>query len=229
MRRLMTVGLMASLVAVAGFVVGVRQAPVATGVRFVADVPPAMAACQPANTACSPGDNDKTSTLSVEYKLPLTTWIEPGSTTSWQIVATWNDNFACGTTTETATVDVSWNGTAWALANVYLTGGIVGIAVCGSQTCSSANGTHSATYVLRVSVTDPYDDGSGVRNLRKVVYTTTNVPNGNDINTSPCTLGTSRSPDSQTFSATDEPGNWNSGRCPYTCNVGGTSVTISYH
>jgi hypothetical protein len=84
---------------------------------------------------------------------------------------------------------------------------------------------HGWAYTLMADVDDIVNFGVNY-NLRQVVFTTTSVDNGAVVNTGNCTLGSSKSPTSQTFTATDVAADM---ECSFTCNaVTGTSLTIQY-
>jgi hypothetical protein len=67
----------------------------------------------------------------------------------------------------------------------------------------------------------------------EVTYATTSVDNGRLVmdptqSQGNCYLGSVVTPTTQTFTAIDELPYWDSNRCPYNCNTGGTSVTLYY-
>jgi hypothetical protein len=194
------------------------------------EVPAVFAwACQPANGACVPSSATKTSALTVEHKKTNTDPVEPDDGETWNIVAYWNTNTGpCAQYTETASVEVSWDGSDWVLSNKNLTTNIVSISVCdASMECShDVDGDHAWGYKLIVAINDPLAAGF---NLRQVVYTTTSVDDGYELDTDTCELGSSVSPTTQSFSQTDT-GVFTlvGGRCPYGCSVTGASVTIIY-
>ena len=107
---------------VVGFLADVRQG----------DVPSVGAAvCKASNGACTGGDLTKTSALGVTH---LTTNgenaipVEPDTGESWAIKAYWNtagSGVGCLEYTETATVDVDWNGSSWVLSNETVTAHIL--------------------------------------------------------------------------------------------------------
>jgi hypothetical protein len=196
-------------------------------------VPPVYAAvCQSAHQTCTPPDVTKTSVLDVvhaksygEYVVP----VQPVTGESWAITAYWNTaggGLDCLEIYQVAYVDVDWNGSTWVLSNQTLTANIVGIYLCplDSLYCSTVNGTHSSGYRLVVDITDPVV-ATYSYNLRKVVYATTSVDSGYELDQELCTLGNSVSPTSQAFSQTDNGGF----ECELTCStISGPSLTISY-
>jgi hypothetical protein len=107
---------------------------------------------------------------------------------------------------------------------VTTTTNIVDIDICDKDTCA-AEDTQSHGYELIVDVRDPVVAGVMVYNLRQVVYTTTSVDDGYELDTTSCTLGSSVSPTSQTFTQTDS-GAW---PCAYSCAAAaGPSLMITY-
>lgn len=225
--------LAALVVAVAGLAAGLNSmAP------RRADVPTAYCYdCQPVNQSCSLGDITKTSAMDVEYLEPKESdpdkFIEPDDTTSWRITAYWWSALPapCFEYYEVAYVDVTWNGSNWVASNKVTTSNIPNIAVCDGDECSGTSGTHSWNYKLLVDVKDP-EPGS-TYNLRKVYYQTTSVPDGYEIDfnqqlTECDSLGSGVSPTSQSFGSYDESAYWLSGRCPFSCNVVGGDMTITY-
>ncbi len=162
-------------------------------------------------------------------------FIEPeeDEVTSWSITAEWRSALPapCYSHQEEATVDVAWNGRRWVLSNKNLTTSIVGITVCAGSECEEGGGAeHSWNYKLIVDIKDP--DTTHNYNLKKVTYTTTAVPDGNELDfdmSLNCSLGTSRSPTSQVFTAYDAPGTWSTAyRCGFNCSVTGASTQINY-
>jgi hypothetical protein len=185
------------------------------------------AACKNPNQTCTHPDLTKTSVLDVahaksygEYVVP----VEPDTGESWSITAYWNtEDVPCAERSETATVDVDWTGSSWALSNKSLATNIVDIGLCplASLSCTSV-GSHSGGYRLVVDVRDP---AVAIYNLRQVVYTTTSVDDGYLLNLASCTLGSDVSPTSQSFSQTDS----GSFECELTCStITGPSLTIAY-
>jgi hypothetical protein len=91
--------------------------------------------------------------------------------------------------------------------------------ICDTGSCgSSSNGW---SYKLVVDLDDI--DGEGF-SLSDVVYTTTSVSNGNLVDVGQCSEGSSVSPTSQTFSATDA----TFFECAFSCDATGASMTITY-
>jgi hypothetical protein len=196
----------------------------------VSEVPPALAAvCKAPNGACIPASTTKTSALTVEHKTTNTEPVEPDDGETWNITAYWNTNSVpCSEMTETASVEVSWDGDNWALSNKSLTTHIVGIDVCdASMECSQDEETvHAWGYKLIVDIRDP---AATSFNLRQVVYTTTSVDDGYELDPDVCELGSSATANSQTVSKTDTgPFTLIAGRCGYGCSVSGATVTIEY-
>ena len=73
----------------------------------------------------------------------------------------------------------------------------------------------------------PYTCGAGPtfnRFLHRVDYTTTSINNGNVVNTSGCTLGSSVSPVSQTVNAID----YGAFECAFDCNATPVTTDIVY-
>jgi hypothetical protein len=196
---------------------------------FLADtpseVPPAHAAvCQATQGFCLHGY--RSAIVDVDHVVPGGTGgtpVEPDDGESWNITAYWNtNNFPCVERTETATVDVSWNGSDWVLSNESTTTNIFDIELCGSGSSCTAEYTHSYGYRLVAKVYDPVVYNQ--YNLRQVVFTTTSVDDGYEIDTSTCTTGDSVSPTSQSFSATDSPTH----ECGFSCGNTGTTLNLTY-
>ena len=196
------------------------------------------AACKAANAGCSGGDTTMTSAMYVCHDTsPIyagtSTVVEPDSGESWNITAYWNAagiGWGCNENNETATVDVSWDGSSWSLSNVNTTSHIRNISICSGNTCDGGDTTHAWDYKLIVDITDPNAIGY---NLRTVQYTTTSVDDGYTIEDPTETYGdcytdTSVSPTSQSNTANDTPpgGYWGAGRCGFSCSVTGGSITL---
>jgi hypothetical protein len=210
---------------------------------LLVDVPPDRvdqvfaALCKNPNGSCGGGDNTKTSALHVlhveAYATPTPgaeAAVEPDTGESWNITAYWNTaggGVGCKEHTETASVDVDWSGSSWALSNESTTTNIVDIDVCDTdEWCSD---TDSYGYKLIVDITDPVSIPPHSYNLRQVVYTTTSVDDGYELEMEGCTLGNSVSPTSQTNSQTDSgPFTFASGRCLFGCGVSGATIYIYY-
>ncbi len=170
------------------------------------------------NYDCGLGDATLTSGMAVNHVDVSGGSVTPNGSTNWSITAKWCPTISGAEVTETATCTVSWNGSAWSLTNVSLTSNINAITLCTTTTCQSAN---SVGYVLLVDVTDPVAGG----NLTSITYATTSVPNGTK-----CLGGSSVSPTSQAFSATDTVSSGDSNRCAYTCSYSGSGLmSISYN
>lgn len=224
-RRLLIVGAtgFALMALVAGFLAGA-----------FADVPLVhAAACKWSNGLCNGGlDPTKTSSLTVNHNTADVNAypVEPDDGESWSIVAYWNTAipypYTCFEHSETATVDVSWNGTAWVLSNESTTTNIIDITVCNPDDyCSSSGTAHEYAYELIVDINDPVTLGLTSYNLRQVVYTTTDMDDGYEIDMPGCTLGDSVSPAADSYSQTDS----GAFECSYDCNASGPSVTIQYN
>jgi hypothetical protein len=206
-------------------VASVVAAAVGSATVTIPEPESAVAACGSANQNCGL-DTTKTAVLDVSH-LDGAVAVEPTSTTSWDIVATWSPVYVtgldCNDHTETASVDVSWSGSAWTLSNKSTTTNIVDIQVCALSTCDTVD-DHSSQYRLYVDVTDPVIVGR-VRHLQQVAFSTTSESDGKQLNTSTCTLGLSTlSPDSASYSAVDS----GSFECSYDCTQTGAAVTITY-
>lgn len=173
----------------------------------------------PANYNCGFGTT-RTSGLSVNHVDGSGGSVTPNGSTNWNITAQWCPTLPGAEVTETATCTVTWNGSAWSLTNVNLTNNITAITLCTTTTCQSAN---SVGYMLLVQLNDPLAPGG--QNLSLVTYATTSVPNGNK-----CLGGSSVSPTSQSFSATDTVSSGDSNRCAYSCSYGGSGLmSITYN
>lgn len=196
--------------------------------------------CQQVNDNCGQNDSTKTSAMDVQYVEQAPSepdrYIEPDGATSWTIAAYWRTAppAPCPEYWEAAYVDVTWTGSQWQVSNTTLSNNIVGISVCDGYECDGTSGTHSWNYQLIVDVRDP-PTGYPTYNLKKVVYSTTSVPDGDEIEFTgheyvECdSLGSSVDPTSQGFIGSDEPNDkWGSGRCAWSCSVVGGSMTIYY-
>jgi hypothetical protein len=198
-------------------------------VRWMMPPAPVYAACQAANSGCiGPGAATKTAVVDAAYVIPggsFVTPVEPTAATSWSIVAYWGraPGGNCTDYTQTATVDVSWNGTNWVTANFAATADILQVGVCTLVSCTSS-ATHSSSYRLYVDINDPELTTGTSANLRQVVFTATTVPNGTDFDSSTCTTGSARTPTASSFAGTD------SGpfECPFSCSATGATVTLTY-
>jgi hypothetical protein len=213
----------AVLIAVSGLVGGfLMGAP--------SEVPPVYAAaCQAANGVCSGGsDTTKTATLNVSHQTLGAVPVEPDDGETWTIKAYWNDNVApppCTERTETASVDVSWNGSSWVVSNKSTTDNIVDMRVCTTDVgCASGGGTHDWKYQLAVDITDPVLYHSIPFNLRRVEFTSSSMDDGYELDLGNCTLGDSVSPTSASFSQADT----GPFECSFMCQDGAPSVTITY-
>jgi hypothetical protein len=191
--------------------------------------PVQAAACQGTNGPCSPGDDTKTAVVNViHYDVsgigPVP--VEPDAATSWTITAYWNTEFTtCAEISQQATVDVTWQtiAAAWALTNTVTTANIQSLSVCSTGDCTAGGTAHGWAYKLLGDIDDHVTIGLNTYNLRQVVFSTTSISNGHVLNLPACTLGSSVTPNSQTYSATDSA--WD---CNFTCAATGPSLTIQY-
>jgi hypothetical protein len=206
------------------------------------DPQPAIASsCHPTNDSCLPGGT-LTSVLTVKHEGNdggNKYNVEPNDSESLEITGSWRTSITgCAEHTETASVDVRWNGSTWVLENVNLTNNVLNIAICTTtDSCSGTSGTHSWSYKLIVDLADPVSIMMVNHNLDEVRYATTSIDDGRLIlmdqgPTISCnSLGATVSPTSQTWTATDSPtpSDWST-RCPFQCSTGGStsSVTIIY-
>jgi hypothetical protein len=217
-------------VAAGALVAAATTVAVVLAVGILAGIPeevPAVfaAACKYANAYCIAGY--RTAAVDVRHGVEggaSITPVEPDDGETWSITAFWNTAppLPCFENQEAASATVSWTGSTWQLSNVTLTANITDIDVCDFQTCDAVD-VHSHGYRLVAKVVDPHLPG-GIHNLRQVVFATTSVDDGYELDTSTCTLGTSVSPTSQTFSATDSGGF----ECGYSCDNSGTNLLITY-
>jgi hypothetical protein len=197
--------------------------------------------CQEANDTCL-NDLTKTSALEVDHVKTGggggTGYVQPITGETWEITARWVKEQPCqpgDDLEEQASVDVSWNGNNWVLSNEQTTDNILDIDICQGWECTGSGGSHSWNYTLIVDVNDPETQTGNDYNLMYVRYDTTSVDDGKEIMFTGGSyvvcdrLGYSTlSPTSQTFSATDVPGKWQSSRCPFDCDISGTSVVLYY-
>jgi hypothetical protein len=158
--------------------------------------------------------------------------VEPNSGEDWDITAYWNTAGAgsCFEITETADVDVDWNGGAvnFQLSNINTTTHINTISICTLGICAVGDGGYA--YRLFVDVDEAFTVATKTYNLRQVVFSTTSVDNGNEISTVDCSDSTAVTPDSQVWTATHD---WNTGGgagfpCVYNCAQVGAITTITY-
>lgn len=188
-------------------------------------------ACQAANLpVCSLGDTTRTSSLYVSHAVTggaSGTPVQPDDGETWNITAYWNEPPgppSCAQATETASATAYYTGSGWALSNVTTTTNIVDIDICDKDTCARED-TQSHGYELIVDIRDPIVIVTKPYNLRQVVFTTTSVDGGYELDTAACSLGSSVSPTSQAFTQTDG-GPW---PCGYSCAAAaGPSLTITY-
>ena len=205
-------------------------------VGFLADMPASRvpsvlaAACQAAHGLCNYGlDHTKTATLSVEHRTTgaNTDPVEPDTGETWSITAYWNTAGVgnCLERSETASVDVDWNGSGWVVSNKSTTSNILDMKVCTAGLgCLSGGTLHDFEYQLAIDITDPVSLGLYSYNLRRVDFTASNIDDGNVLDLGVCTLGTSVTRTAASFSQSD------SGpfECSFDCQSGAPSVTIAY-
>ena len=203
------------------------------------DVPQVLASgTHPANSACPGSDVTVTSSIEVTHQtgpgyLGSATVVEPDDSQDWTIDAYWYPAAnPPGETKQTATATVTWNGSSWVLSNVTLPADINAIGICQGDSCDAGGGSvHSWSYKLIVDLNDPIAGANP--NLDHVTYTTSSVDDGYTVEDptrtqGDCYLGTAVQPTSQSFAATDYQADWGTGRCGYSCDSGGTSVTLTY-
>jgi hypothetical protein len=159
--------------------------------------------------------------------------VEPESGETWTIVATYRLETVftacdCSTRTAQATVQVDWNGSAWAAvctAGCSLGGPIVGAAVCDSVVCG---GAHSFQYELLVDLVANAVFLCGATphsgQLETVAYTASDIDDGDELSTDGCSEIATRTPEAGPFTATDT----GSFECPFNCDATGPTVTILY-
>lgn len=207
------------------FVSAVVAGGVAT--RSIVVPAPVYAACHGANAGCFM-DNTKTAAVDVYYYVPAggssIVPVEPDSATSYTITAVWSPTapLSCNDTTENATVDITWSATGWVVSNFVGTTNIFGVGVCSLSPCE-AEDMHAYAYRMYVDVSDP-TIGSG-KNLNYVTFTATTVPDGHELNPTPCELGSATTPTASSFNATDN----STFECPYNCSATGTTLNITYN
>lgn len=199
--------------------------------RGVTPVHAQGALCQGPNSACSPGDDTKTAAVVVSHydvsgMSPVT--VEPDTATSWTMTAYWNTagTSGCYEISQQATVDVTWDSfaTAWGLSNIVTTANIDAIDICSTGDCTAGGTAHGWQYKLFADVDNQVMTGGKTYNLRQVVFSTTTIGNGHVLNLPNCTLGSSVTPNSQTYTATD-----NTWDCSFTCAAAnGPGLTIQY-
>ncbi|MCC7019142.1 MAG: hypothetical protein IT332_05275 [Ardenticatenales bacterium] len=206
------------------FVAAVVAGGVAT--RAIVVPEPVYAACHGANQACYMSST-KTAAVDVYYYVPAggssIVPVEPDSATAFTISGVWSPPVpqSCNDSTENATVDVTWTATGWVVSNFVGTANIIDIAVCSLSPCE-AEDMHAYAYRMYVDVNDP---GPGGKHLSHVTFTATTVPDGHELDPSPCELGSATTPTSSSFNATD------SGvfECPFNCDAAGTTLNITYN
>jgi hypothetical protein len=196
---------------VAGFLAGVP-----------AKVPPALAAaCKSSNGPCVPGF--RTAAVDVTHGVPgaSVTPVEPDTGEKWTITGYWNTDTVpiCYQLTYTATASVAWTGSGWELSDVATTFGVMDVDICDESTCDKVD-LHGYGYRLSAKLRDP--DGGFY--LRQVVFEASDVDDGQELDTSMCSLGTAVRPTEVSFTATDS-GPFG---CGYSCDEIGASLLISY-
>lgn len=187
-----------------------------------AKVPPALAAaCKSSNGPCVPGF--RTAAVDVSHGVPgaSVTPVEPDTGEKWTITGYWNSNTVpiCDQLTYTATASVAWTGSGWELSDVATTFGVMDVDICDESTCDKVD-LHGYGYRLSAKLRDP----NGSFNLRQVVFEASDVDDGQELDTSMCSLGTAVSPTEASFTATDS----GSFACGYSCDEIGASLLISY-
>jgi hypothetical protein len=190
----------------------------------------AAATCQPANTPCPAPDTTKTSYMRVYHESlsSSTTKVQPDDGESWLITAYWNTAppGPCSEHSETASVEVSWNGSAWELSNETTTTNIVDIGLCDTgDDCYQGETKRSWGYALIVDITDPVVDGGNYYNLNRVLYEMDTVDNGYLLNPTTCVLGSSVSW-ADTFDGGYDYGPFT--YCPFDCEPTSPSLTLKY-
>jgi hypothetical protein len=169
---------------------------------LVRDVPPVYAAvCQNPRTGCL--GSKVTAAVNVEHMVPGSpnAPVQPNTGESWTFTSYWNTQGPgpCYEMSEQASADVNWNGSAWVLSNVNTTTKITAISLCSGIDSCSQKYAHSYNYVLIAELNNPV----GSFNPRQVVFATTSVDDGYELDYSSCTTGDVVSPTTQTFSQTD--------------------------
>lgn len=182
--------------------------------RVSVGVPGAAAAvCQGAHNPCPLGDTTRTAVAEVTHADTTgqsIVYVEPNTGESWTVKAYWNTAAPtpCYEYTETASVDVDWQtlAAAWGTSNLTTTANIHSILVCRLGDCATPDEAHGWAYKLYADIEQTVMIGGVPYYLRQVVFTTTSVDNGRQVDTGLCSLGSSVSPTSQTFSVTDNGG-----------------------
>jgi hypothetical protein len=214
----------AALVMVAGLVGGYLAGQLKTPVVY--------AICKGPNLPSCGGDTTRTSAVHVIHEDTAgasIVYVEPDTGETINITAYWNEGglSGCNQRSETATVRVDWDAANafFTITSSSLTANIVAVSLCDvGDLCTSGQGHEGWGYNLIVSITDPIFPGAQY-NLRQVVYSTTAVDDGYDVNTGNCTLGSGVTADSQTFTITDG-GPW---QCAFNCNQAGPDLILTYH
>ena len=203
---------------------------------FLADVPASRvpsvlaAACQAPNALCNGGaDPTKTATMNVEHSTTggASVPVEPDSGETWTITAYWNTQYGtpCSERSETASVDVDWNGSGWVVSNKSTTSNILDMKWCTTDVgCESGGTLHDSGYQLAVDITDRVTVGPNTYNLRLVTFTASNIDDGYELDLGTCTLGNSVTPTSSSFSGSDS----GSFECSFDCQTGAPTVNITY-
>ena len=212
-----------------------------------ADQPIANAACS-VMINCGPVDDTATASLTVHHLRPLAddtsgfggVPVQPDDGETWNITATWATDttapLGCSCkdlVTSSVTADVSYStSTDWSVSctGCSPTGRIRGLSICALGDCGSSIVFDGYELVVDIDHTlaaapCPLVPNLGFPILDRVQFQTTSVDDGDELNAPLCTLGSSVSPTSQTFTATDHGGF----ECGYSCSAAsGTSVTITY-
>jgi len=207
------------------FVAAIVAGGVAT--RSIVVPAPVYAACLNPNQACF-NDVTKTAVVDVYYYVPAggssIVPVEPDSATTYTISGVWSPTppLTCNDTTENATVDITWSATGWVVSNFVGTANILTVSVCSLSPCE-AEDMHAYAYRMYVNLNDP--SAMAGKNLSRVTFTATTVPDGHELDPSPCELGSATTPTASSFNSTD------SGifECPYNCSATGATLNITYN
>ena len=200
------------------------------------------------NQACPGADGTVTSSLTVDHydivsvgppemRMP----VEPNNGDTWTVTARYRRDRPvmstpcdCTTLTYTASVDVTWTGSAWSASCTSGcnagAGPIRSVSVCTVSSCTSGS-THSWEYELIVDLDNNLAAlqcgifGPNGAALYQVDYDTTVVDDGDTIALVDCTESGAVSPNSQTWSASDT----GAFECTFTCAAAsGPSISIVY-
>ncbi len=219
------------LVLLAGFLAG-KPTP----------VPMVYAACgvQP---NCGP-DQTQTSVLAVTHTSPAggnDIPVEPNTGETWNITAYWSTTIGaprdCDCLTPysaSVSATVTWQdqgGWSVSCTGCSPSGPIRSVSVCHVDGCGTQYVDNGWTYKLLVDVDHtgptywcPVSQTWASTYLTSVNYTTTAVSGGNLVDVVRCSEGSSVTPDSQSWSATDT----GAFECALSCDYDGASVAITY-